>query len=58
MIATAPYLRIFCAPAPLVISNWKVYLPWAARTGLRCADLVSIYYEKHFEEDLDELRRR
>ncbi|KIY93277.1 putative Ubiquinone biosynthesis protein COQ4 like protein [Monoraphidium neglectum] len=37
---------------------WQVYLPWAARTGLRCADLVSIYYEKHFEEDLDELRRR
>jgi len=37
---------------------WNSYLPWAAKTGLRCADLMSIYYEHHFEEDLQELRTR
>ncbi|KAI8475649.1 MAG: ubiquinone biosynthesis protein [Monoraphidium minutum] len=37
---------------------WQVYLPWAARTGLRCADLMCIYYERHFDEDLEELRHR
>ncbi len=25
------------------------YLPWALRAGSRCADLMCIYYEKHFE---------
>jgi hypothetical protein len=25
------------------------YLPWAARAGTRCADLMCVYYEKHFE---------
>jgi hypothetical protein len=37
---------------------WGTYLPWATRTGLRCADLMCIYYEEHFEEDLEDLRRR
>jgi len=37
---------------------WQAYLPWATQTGLRCADLMCIYYEKHFEEDLQELRAR
>lgn len=37
---------------------WSTYLPWATQTGLRCADLMCIYYEKHFEEDLQELRAR
>lgn len=37
---------------------WQQYLPWAAQTGLRCADLMCIYYEKHFDEDLQELRAR
>jgi ubiquinone biosynthesis protein COQ4 len=37
---------------------WQQYMPWAAQTGLRCADLMSIYYEKHFNEDLQELRAR
>jgi ubiquinone biosynthesis protein COQ4 len=31
---------------------WQQYMPWATQTGLRCADLMCIYYEKHFEEDL------
>lgn len=25
------------------------YLPWALRAGSRCGDLMSIYYERHFE---------
>jgi ubiquinone biosynthesis protein COQ4 len=33
-------------------------MPWAARTGLRCADLTCLYYEKHFDDDLEDLRRR
>lgn len=37
---------------------WQQYMPWAAQTGLRCADLMCIYYEKHFDEDLQELRAR
>jgi ubiquinone biosynthesis protein COQ4 len=37
---------------------WQQYMPWAAQTGLRCADLMCIYYEKHFEEDLQELQAR
>lgn len=25
------------------------YLPWALRAGTRCADLMCLYYERHFE---------
>ena len=25
------------------------YLPWALRAGSRCADLLCIYYERHFQ---------
>ena len=55
-------------PPPLLLSssshrntnqkNEKVYLPWAARTGLRCADLMCVRYERHFDEPLEDLRRR
>lgn len=34
------------------------YLPWAARAGESCEDLICIYYEKHLMEDLDEVRRK
>ncbi|KMZ75518.1 Ubiquinone biosynthesis protein COQ4-like protein, mitochondrial [Zostera marina] len=34
------------------------YFPWASRAGLRCTDLMCIYYEKHFDEDLDDVRRK
>jgi ubiquinone biosynthesis protein COQ4 len=37
---------------------WGTYVPWAARAGARCADLVAIYYERHFDEPLDDVRRR
>ncbi|GBG84469.1 hypothetical protein CBR_g38753 [Chara braunii] len=36
----------------------EVYIPWGIRAGLRCADLTCIPYEKHFHEDLQELRGR
>lgn len=36
----------------------EVYLPWALRAGSQCVDLMPLYFEKHFDEDLVELRRR
>jgi ubiquinone biosynthesis protein COQ4 len=33
------------------------YFPWALRAGVRCTDLMAIYYERHFHEDLDDVRR-
>lgn len=34
------------------------YLPWATQAGMRCTDLISVYYERHFDEDLEDVRRR
>lgn len=34
------------------------YLSWALRAGIHCTDLMCIYYEKHFHEDLEDLRRK
>lgn len=31
-------------------------VPWAARAGARSADLLCLFYEEHFDEDLEELR--
>eukprot|EP00899_Mesostigma_viride_P029452 jgi/Mesvir1/9692/Mv12170-RA.1 len=36
----------------------EVYLPWATQAAFSCADLMCLYYEKHFEDDIDELRKR
>eukprot|EP00891_Asterochloris_glomerata_P007861 jgi/Astpho2/7861/fgenesh1_pm.00117_%23_26_t len=36
---------------------WE-FLPWAVRAGSRSADLMCLYYEKHFEDDLVLLRHR
>ena len=33
-------------------------LRWALRTGHEAEDLLCVYYERHFEEDIDELRAR
>ncbi|XP_051220099.1 ubiquinone biosynthesis protein COQ4 homolog, mitochondrial [Lolium perenne] len=33
------------------------YFPWATKAGLNATDLMSVYYEKHFHEDLEEVRR-
>lgn len=32
-------------------------LPWAARAGLKCKDLMTIYYEKHINDDIQHLRQ-
>ncbi|CAL5219510.1 g1354 [Coccomyxa viridis] len=34
------------------------YIPWALHAGSRSADLMCLYYERHFEESLEEVRRR
>eukprot|EP00897_Mesotaenium_endlicherianum_P010232 jgi/Mesen1/9237/ME000006S09237 len=36
----------------------NVYYPWAVRAGLQATDLMCIYYEKYFDEGLDEVRAR
>ncbi|VAH38781.1 unnamed protein product [Triticum turgidum subsp. durum] len=33
------------------------YFPWATKAGVKATDLMSVYYEKHFHEDLQEVRR-
>ena len=37
---------------------YQHYFPWALRAGVRCTDLMCVYYEKHFDEDLEDVRRR
>ncbi|CAN6848613.1 unnamed protein product [Brassica oleracea var. botrytis] len=34
------------------------YLPWAVRAGRQCTDLMCVYYERHFSEDLEQVRRQ
>ncbi|PQP91660.1 ubiquinone biosynthesis protein COQ4 homolog mitochondrial [Prunus yedoensis var. nudiflora] len=34
------------------------YFPWAIRAGMQCTDLMCIYYEQHFHEDLEDVRRK
>ncbi|KAL6002446.1 hypothetical protein ACLOJK_034378 [Asimina triloba] len=34
------------------------YFPWATRAGMRCTDLMCIYYERHFRENLEDVRRK
>ncbi|KAG7671332.1 hypothetical protein Ndes2526B_g02172 [Nannochloris sp. 'desiccata'] len=36
----------------------KIFLPWAVRAGAQAADLMTIYYERHFDENLEELRKK
>lgn len=36
----------------------RQYLPWAARAGAQSTDLVTLYYEEHLEENLEDLRDR
>ncbi|XP_072970588.1 ubiquinone biosynthesis protein COQ4 homolog, mitochondrial [Typha angustifolia] len=33
------------------------YFPWALLAGLKCTDLMCVYYEKHFHEDLEQVRK-
>ncbi|XP_010270747.1 PREDICTED: ubiquinone biosynthesis protein COQ4 homolog, mitochondrial-like [Nelumbo nucifera] len=37
---------------------YQHYFPWAIRAGMQCTDLMCIYYEQHFHEDLEDVRRR
>ncbi|ONI31046.1 hypothetical protein PRUPE_1G288800 [Prunus persica] len=34
------------------------YFPWAIQAGMQCTDLMCIYYEQHFHEDLEDVRRK
>ncbi|CAD5183373.1 unnamed protein product [Musa acuminata subsp. malaccensis] len=34
------------------------YLPWAVKAGVACTDLMSVCYEKHFHENLEDVRRK
>lgn len=36
---------------------YQHYFPWAVRDGMQCSDLMCVYYEWHFDEDLEDIRR-
>ena len=48
---------------PLRLSNKarnrliKTYVPWALRCGANAKPLIGVYWEKVWEQDIDELRR-
>ncbi|CAM8882259.1 hypothetical protein QQ045_020238 [Rhodiola kirilowii] len=37
---------------------FKHYFPWAVGAGMKCTDLMCVYYERHFHEDLEDVRRK
>ncbi|KAK7355736.1 hypothetical protein VNO80_14997 [Phaseolus coccineus] len=37
---------------------YQHYFPWAIRAGMQCTDLMCVYYEWHFHEDLEDVRRK
>ncbi|KAG9140122.1 hypothetical protein Leryth_015748 [Lithospermum erythrorhizon] len=37
---------------------YQHYFPWAFKAGLQCKDLMSIYYERHFDESLEDVRQK
>lgn len=37
---------------------YQHYFPWAIRAGMQCTDLMCVYYEQHFHEDLEDVRRK
>jgi ubiquinone biosynthesis protein COQ4 len=38
---------------------YDAHVPWATTQGRACTQsMLSVYYERCFEEDIDELRRR
>ena len=45
------------APRQQVVLTTQL-LPWAGRAGARCHDLMTIYYEQHVSDDLEDLRQR
>jgi ubiquinone biosynthesis protein COQ4 len=36
----------------------REYIPWAFECNRRCQFLMNVYYEKQFEESLEDLRKR
>ena len=36
---------------------FSVFLPWSIEQGFKAKFLMNIYYEKHWEDDIDELRK-
>ncbi|KAK4535394.1 hypothetical protein CDCA_CDCA04G1419 [Cyanidium caldarium] len=48
-------LRLRTADRNAFLLEWA---PWAGRNARRCADLMSVYYERHWSDDLQQLRRR
>ncbi|OAY76795.1 Ubiquinone biosynthesis protein, mitochondrial [Ananas comosus] len=34
------------------------YFPWALKAGFQCTNLMCVYYEKHFGEDLELVRKK
>lgn len=34
------------------------YFPWASRAGMQCTNLMCIYYERHFHENLEDVRKK
>lgn len=48
----------FRLKAPARAQLYQDFLPWAVRAGFRSADLMCLYYEKHFEDNLEDLRRQ
>lgn len=34
------------------------YFPWALKAGFQCTNLMCVYYEKHFGEDLELVRNK
>lgn len=55
-------LSALVAPARLSSAErsllWRVYVPWALRTGREAEDLLCVPYERLLGEGLDEVRRR
>ncbi|ESW16545.1 hypothetical protein PHAVU_007G165400 [Phaseolus vulgaris] len=37
---------------------YRHYFLWAIRAGMQCIDLMCVYYEQHFHEDLEDVRRK
>ncbi|KAI0883840.1 Coq4-domain-containing protein [Annulohypoxylon maeteangense] len=37
---------------------WSIYGPWAVRNGLRCEEVINVYWEEEMETDVDALRAR
>ena len=37
---------------------WSTYFPWAMSNGLKCQEIINVYWEEELETDVDEIRAR